>query len=406
MIQMKQIIFGVAIFVVATFFVLEAKVEIRKPAPSPSPSAGPVAKLEEKRAIFLSYIEYQERFDNKNEQQLKQEIDHMIQNMKEKGFNMLLLHVRPFSDAIYPSNLFPSSKTIVGVEGEKLPFDLLAYFIEKAHTAKIEVHAWINPYRIRNTTDVSSISIKNPCYKWLGSDLVHVIEGKGIYYNPASPEVQKLIVSGIEELVEKYDLDGIHFDDYFYPNDTIDDKFYEVYKKNGGTLSKQDYHFENTNQLIRQVYQTVHKKKGMVFGVSPEGNIDNNYDSNFIDTKKWLREKGYVDYIMPQIYFGFENSARPFRETLKMWNNLIVNKEIQLLPALAFYKVGTIDQYALAGKEEWLKNDDIMAREVEESRTVSQYAGFSLFRYGSIFDDQLKTETTFREKENLFQVLQ
>ena len=144
--------------------------------------------------------------------------------------------------------------------------------------------------------------------------------------------------------------------------------------------------------------------KNILFGISPEGNIDNNYTSNYIDTKKFAGNSGYVDYLMPQIYFGFFNSIKPFYETVKEWNSYIKTDTVKLIPALAFYKVGEEDLYAKDGQYEWIEYNNIIAREVLASRPLSNYQGFAIFRYDSIFNDNL-TSYAFKEKENLKKIL-
>src|SRR5699024_5736635 len=124
----------------------------------------------------------------------------------------------------YYSSIFPSSRCVVNTEGDPLSFDILKYFIKKAHQRSLELHAWINPYRISNDTDTSLISKNNPAYSMLNTSSVEIIDSKGIYYNPASSKVESLILEGIYEIISNYDVDGIHFDDYFYPSSlTIDE---------------------------------------------------------------------------------------------------------------------------------------------------------------------------------------
>ncbi len=354
---------------------------------------------EEKRAVFFSYMEIEKYFQGVGEEEAKTKIREIVTFLKEKNFNMILLQVRSFSDAIYPSKIYPMSKTLTGIENSEYPFDFLAYFIEEAHKREIEVHAWINPYRVRNNTDVQSLSLKNPAYGWLGTNKVKVIENQGIYYNPASIEVQDLIIQGIEELIDNYSIDGIHFDDYFYPDDTIDQEEYQEYQM---TMTKQEFHLAQVNQLIRRVYETVKKKEGLVFGISPEGNIDNNYQRNYADVKTWLKEGGYIDYIMPQIYYGFENEVKPFERTLEEWNDLIQN-DVVLLPALALYKSGLLDQYAKSGSAEWQNHTDIIKREIETSRKIPKYQGFSLFRFGYLYDDT-ENQNLKEEREKIFEL--
>ena len=173
-------------------------------------------KTEEKRAVFISYIELGNNIRGKSESTMKKTIDNMLDTAKSYGFNMIILQVRSFSDAIYKSSIYPSSRSVVNTEGEVLPFDILKYFIKVAHQKDLELHAWVNPYRISNTKDINLISTSNPAYNMLNSTDVEVMDN-GIYYNPASSKVESLILDGIEEIITNYDVDGIHFDDYFYP---------------------------------------------------------------------------------------------------------------------------------------------------------------------------------------------
>ena len=360
---------------------------------------------EEKRAVFISYIELGNYLRGKDEETIKKTIDDMLDNVKNFDFNMVILQVRSFSDAIYPSSIFPSSRSIVNNEGDELPFDILKYFIKKAHQKDLELHAWINPYRISNDTDTSIISKENPAYKLINTSSVKVIDNVGIYYNPASSEVESLILDGIEEIIKNYDVDGIHFDDYFYPkSNDIDSTDYEKAYKDNNSLTLQEYRLNTISSLIRKTYKLIKSyDKSILFGISPDGNIDNNYNSNYVDTRKFCTEEGYLDYIMPQVYYGFLNSTKPFEDTVKSWNNLITN-DIDLIPALAFYKTGNIDEFAKKGVNEWVEYNNIIAREVMLSRELSNYSGFALFRYDSIFGNSL-TETSFLEKENLKNIL-
>ena len=359
----------------------------------------------EKRAVFISYIELGNNLRGKSSKDMKETINNMIKNIDNFGFNMIILQIRSFSDAIYKSNIYPSSRSVVNKEGETLPFDILKYFIKESHNKKIELHAWINPYRISNTTDISIISKDNPAYKLLNTNNIKIIDNVGIYYNPASSKVESLILKGIDEVIKNYDVDGIHFDDYFYPKSSdIDKDEYEKAKEVNNNLTLQEFRLNTISSLIKKTYNLIKNyDKSILFGISPDGNIDNNYNSNYVDTRLFCTESGYIDYIMPQVYYGFLNSTKPFEETIKSWNNLITNK-IDLIPALAFYKTGNIDKYAKDGVNEWIEYNNIISREVLLSRELSNYNGFALFRYDSIFGSNL-TETSFLEKENLKNIL-
>lgn len=358
----------------------------------------------EDRGVFISYIEYGTYLKGKSETEQKIKIIEMINNLKSKGYNLILLQVRPFSDAIYNSKIFPVSSTISGKEGKKLNYDVLKYFIDIAHKNSIKVHAWINPYRIRSNSDVNSISGENPSYKWIKEKSDNVQIDKGIYYNPASPIVLNLIISGVVEIVSNYDVDGILYDDYFYPNKTIDLKDYEKYKQNGGTLSLTSYRYQNINNLIKSTYNAVKKiKPDVLFGISPAGNIENNKKINYLDID-YLLKASYLDYVMPQIYFGFNNSNKPYIKTVNEWNKLIKNKNIKLYIALAPYKIGKIDNYAGKGKDEWISSSDILKRQIEYVRTLDLYKGFSLFRYEHIFNKSKYQNNTEKELNNMHSI--
>ena len=371
----------------------------------PSKSEEEKSEVTERKAVFISYIELGNYIRGKDVSDAKKTIDDMIKNVNNFGFNMIILQVRSFSDAIYPSTIFPSSRSVVNMEGDNLSFDVLDYFIKIAHKNNIELHAWINPYRISNDTDINVISKDNPAYKLLNTDSIKVIDNVGIYYNPASSEVLDLILDGIEEIINNYDVDGIHFDDYFYPKSSdIDYIEYNIAKDLDSSLTLQEFRLNVITSLIKKSYDLIKDyDKSILFGISPDGNIDNNYNSNYVDTRLFCSEKGYLDYIMPQVYYGFLNSVKPFEDTVKSWNNLITNG-IDLIPALAFYKTGNIDEFAKEGVNEWIDYNNIIAREVMLSRELTNYNGFSIFRYDSLFSNNL-SQNAFLEKENLKNII-
>lgn len=354
---------------------------------------------EEMRGVFISYIELN-KYVNRKDDESKNNIDKMIHNLKKLKLNTIILQVRAASDAIYPSKIFPTSMYITSKEGEE-SYDVLDYFIKKAHENNIKVIAWINPYRIRTTNDVESISKDNPAYSYLNTSTVYI--NNGIYYNPAKKEVEDLIVEGVKELLN-YSVDGILMDDYFYPSNDIDEEDYQEYIKSNSLITKEEYHLQVINHMIERVYQEC-KKKNIPFGISPDGNIDNNYQKNFADVKRWMSEDKYIDFIMPQIYYGFYNSTKSYYKVIKEWENLLTNNKIDLMIALAFYKVGHEDLYAKEGKEEWLNNNNIIMREVLLSRNLKNYQGFALFRYDSIFDIDNYTNNSIGEIENIKKII-
>lgn len=359
-----------------------------------------VAVDKEKRGIFVSYIEISKYLKGKDAQEGKEEICRMVSNIDELGFTMILLQVRSFSDAIYPSDIFPWSATVSGEEGVSPGYDVLKSFLEVCREEKIELYAWINPYRIRGDEDSSDISQDNPAYSYLNTSVVDI--NNGIFYNPASKEARDIIVEGVEELVQNYSLDGVIFDDYFYPNDTIDLEDYDAYYKMHSDVSIDEFRLTQVNELVQEVYQVCHENHTL-FGISPDGNIENNYQKHYADVKKWGSSSDFIDFLMPQIYYGFYNEAKAFVSVLSEWEELA--SKVELLPVLAFYKVGAVDNFAKSGSMEWLENDDIIMREVLLTRNLKQYQGFSLFRYDYLFDSTLWTSTTMAEVKNMKKIL-
>ena len=382
---MKKFIYGLtAALVVATVFLIEKK-QVK-------------SDTYETRAVYFSYIEFQNYIQGKTEEESKENIKEVLDNIKQIDFNRIIVHVRPFSDSIYISKYYPTSKYVLNNKDKYPDYDVLEYFIYEAHKRNIKFDAWINPYRISNLKN----EIENSVYKKYSSRGNAKIVEKGMYLNPASEEVQTLIVNGIKEIVNNYDVDGIHFDDYFYPDKEIDLKSYEEYLKNNPDVNLNDYRLNNVKTLIKKVYRAIKEiKPNVEFGIAPEGNIDNCYDNSYLDVKEILGKSEYVDYIMPQIYYGFNNQVKPFKDTVNDWKNLIKNKKIKLVPALAFYKVGTSDKYAGSGINEWQENSNIIAKEIEYLMKSKDYNGFSLFSYNYIFNEKYKNEKNDLELENI-----
>ncbi len=305
------------------------------------------------------------------------------------GLNTVFVQVRPYGDALYDSDYFPWSHTITGTEGVNPGYDPLAIMVKEAHARGLSIEAWINPYRVRHSGTTAALSSDNQAQKWLsaGSDSV-VKTAVGIYYNPGSEEARQLIVDGVKEIVANYNVDGIHFDDYFYPTTdaSFDSGTYAAYQNSGGTLSLADWRRENVNILVRQTYAAIKSINPSVkFGISPQGNMSNNYNVQYSDVAKWISTSGYVDYICPQVYFGFQNSTNPYDATVQKFNGMITAPGVDLYVGLAPYKIGTEDTWAGEGKNEWINGENILARMVGSARKNGHYKGFALYRYDSVF---------------------
>ena len=379
---MKRIL--LLLFIIIVLILLVNKKEIKE------------NNISELRGIYISYIEISKYLNDKDEISSKKEIDKMIDNIKTINCNTIILQVRPSTDSIYNSKIFPVSKYLSSKES--YPFDVLKYFIEKSHEQNLKVIAWINPYRISTTSNINEIKENSPAFKYIDSDVVYI--GNGMFFNPAKEEVKQLIIDGVKEVLN-YKVDKILFDDYFYPSNDIDILEYEKVKEK---KTIEEFHLENVNDLIKRVH-TECKKKNIPFGISPDGNIENNYNKNYADVKQWLSSSEYVDFIMPQLYYGFNNTTKPFIKTINEWNELIKNKDIDLYIALAFYKVGTLDTYARDGKDEWINNNNIIMKEIIYSRNITNYKGFSLYRYDNIFDESNFTNTSYSELKSVKWIL-
>ena len=361
-------------------------------------------EISELRVVYISYLEYLNHFLGNSVTINQTKIDRMIDNIKELNFNCIMLHVSPLSDAIYNSKYFPYSYTLTGVEGKNPGFDYLEYFIKKAHQKRIQVHAWINPYRVRMDSNIEKLSKNNPAYSLL--DTTHIlVNNSGIYYNPASEIVKNLIVNQVKEIVNNYNVDGIHFDDYFYVQNDIDSLEYKNYINNKGEMSLKDFRLYQTNDLIKRVYQVIKDiDEKIVFSISPDGNISNNYKYHYADVKTWLNSNEYVDIIMPQIYYGFDNQYKPFKDTFLEWKSLVKNEKIKIVPVLAFYKTGNIDDNAGSGKGEWLNNSDIIKKQIDFLRINNTY-GIGLFRYDFLFYSNYLNDISKIELENVKSIM-
>lgn len=357
-------------------------------------------KKKELRGVFISYMEEQ-RYFSEDRVKTKKNIRNMIDKVKNSKMNLIILQVRSNSDAIYDSKYFPYSKVITGVEGEDY-FDVLAYFIKYCHKNKIKLYAWINPYRIRTTDEIDTISKLNPAYPYLNTETIY--RNNGVFFNPSKQEVEDLIVNGVEEIVANYKVDGILFDDYFYPGEDIDNKDYEEYINQNEYITINNYRLNIINKMVKRVHE-VCKAYSVPFGISPDGNISNNYDNHHADVRRWMSEEGYIDFIMPQVYYGFFNETKPFYHTVKEWNSLITNKKVKLMIALALYKSGNIDVYAKSGQDEWIKYNNILKREVIISRNLSNYRGFAIFRFDNLYQEEYYNEQLIEEVKNLTDIL-
>ncbi len=360
-------------------------------------------KADELRGMWITYFEIASLFDS--EKGFEAAFDEMLDNCEKYKVNALYVHVRSHCDAYYPSEYFPWSKYVSGIKGTqgKDPgFDPLAYMLESAHERGMEFHAWINPYRVSyDSTDLSELADNNPAKMWLtdgdGSNDTWVVSAAGgLYLNPAVEETQALVINGIREIVEKYDVDGIHFDDYFYPttDEAFDEREYARYRMNvwDEPLTLEDWRRANVNALVSRAYGTVKALRGSCdFGISPMASVSTNYTTVFADVAAWVKG-GYVDYIMPQLYFGFEypKEESRFDVLLNSWEELAADYDAELYIGLGAYRIGSTDE----SNVEWSLHGDLLARQVICTRASERCGGYVLYSYSTFFaeDEQHSDE--------------
>ena len=349
------------------------------------------------RGIWISCYDHINAKD-KTRAQYKAETDKMFKNIKEHGLNTAFIHLRAFSDAFYESDIYPYSAYIAGKEGASLPFDPFEVMLESAQKYDVSVHGWINPFRVSTKSDISLLSSKNPAKKIIDSGNENgeiCILSNGIYYNPSCPENHGRIIDGVREINSKYDIDGIHIDDYFYPStdEKVDKIQYSQYKTDGGTLSLPEWRKANVNAFVSALYSAVKAHdSSLIVSISPSAKLEENESKIYADVGLWLSRKGYADLIIPQIYFGFEHETLGFEKLLKQWGTLPRSSSVKLACGIAAYKCGVADNYAGTGKKEWQQNSDILARQVKSIQNNSNYSGFVIFSYQDLIRSECRTE--------------
>ena len=363
----------------------------------PTTTAKPVIAQTEMRAIWISCYDYTSAA-GKTRAEYKAVTDKMFKSIKDMGLNTAFVHLRAFSDAFYKSDIYPYSSYIAGKEGASLAFDPFEVLLESARSYGISVHGWINPFRVSTKKDVSLLSSSNPAKKIIDSgnaDGRICILSNGIYYNPAHTENHKLIIDGVREIISKYNIDGIHIDDYFYPSTSteVDKIQYNKYKSEGGKLSLSDWRISCVNAFVSALYSAVKStNSSLTVSISPAGSFEKNYNNYYADFKLWLSTPGYADMIIPQIYFGFEHETLDFNKLLTEWGKLKRHSGVKLVCGIAAYKCSLKDSYAGSGSAEWQQNSDILARQLNCTRKNSNYSGFAVFSYQDLTRSACKTE--------------
>lgn len=346
------------------------------------------------KGLWVTYMELDMSDTDRSYSAFKNKFDTIVSDAIKCGFNTLIVQVRPFSDALYYSKYYPHSHILSGTQGKDPEYDALNYMCQKCHENGLQIHAWVNPFRISTNNTPSKLSDDNPYEK---DESIGVKTDTGIYINPAIKKARELIVKGVKEIVENYDVDGIQFDDYFYPtkDKSFDSEEYNSYLKaqNGDAMKLSRWRKDNVNKLIKETYKAVHSSKdNVMFGISPQGNIKNNNEI-YADVKTWCSQQGYIDYICPQLYYSLDNPALAYEDAIDSWKKIKKNNDLVMYSGLAGYKAGTDNDEGT-----WEDFDDILQKEYKIAIN-KKYNGIMLYSYNSLKESCAKKEIKNLVKE-------
>ncbi|WP_150237742.1 glycoside hydrolase family 10 protein [Nocardiopsis quinghaiensis] len=317
------------------------------------------------------------------------ELDSYLDAAAGMGLNAVFLHVRPTADAVYASELEPWARYLTGEQGGDPGYDPLEYAVAEAHERGLELHAWFNPYRVGfQDPDVENLVEEHPARQnpeWL------VDYGDEAYLDPGEPEVRAWVVGVIMDVVERYDVDGVHFDDFFYPypkggEEFDDDASWEEH--GGGFDDRGDWRRDNVDRLIADVHEGIERAKPWVsFGISPFGIWRNDstdpsgsssaglqsYDAQYADTRAWIRE-GTVDYVAPQLYWkrGFETAD--YEAMADWWSQEVEGTGVDLYIGQAAYRVG----------EDGWRGEDALSTQLDYSGELAGVDGDVYFSIRSL----------------------
>ena len=357
--------------------------------PEPPADPNPALPAGEWRAVWVSYLEWA-AMDFSTEDAFRAGVVQLLDNCTGLGLNTVLAQVRPFGDALYRSSLFPWSHLCTGVQGKDPGFDPLDVFLTEAHRRGIGVEAWVNPYRLRSSAamppNLAENNLANLHPDWLCT------AGEGVYLNPAVPAAADYVVQGVAELLQNYPVDGIHFDDYFYP--TTDAAVDAAQFAASGAADLAAWRRQNVTALVAKVHRTVKAADPTLrFGISPQGNPDNDLDQQYSDVTAWLAaggEERVIDYLCPQVYWGYGFTLRSgstrfaFENIVPSWLAYPRAGDVALYFGLGAYRVGTGDGGANPDSVSGWSTGSALAAQVKDLRQQAA-GGWALYRYGSLF---------------------
>lgn len=339
--------------------------------------------------------------------QLRSEADTILDNIAQMGLNTVFLQVRPSADALYDSDIFPASRYVSGTVGQAPDgdFDVLAYWVEAAHARGLQLHAWLNPYRITKDgqSEYDALPDDSPAKQHPEWTIVYE---DNYYFNPGLPAVQELVVDGAAEIVQNYDVDGIHLDDYFYPGtDFADEATFARYGKDFDDIG--DWRRNNVNELIAALDETLHEiDPTLSFGVSPAGIWDNkannpkgsdtngrsSYSEIYCDSVEWINS-GTVDYICPQLYWSIGYEIADFEVLVNWWQQIVATSDVALYIGIGAYRAAEAEP-----GDTWYGTDELQ-RQLTLLDNSIDIQGEVFFSYNSLQNidgcaDMLRTHYT------------
>jgi uncharacterized lipoprotein YddW (UPF0748 family) len=299
----------------------------------------------------------------------KREYREWLDLAQRLNHNAVVVQVRPTADAFWPSPYEPWSEYLTGVRGQDPGWDPLAFLVDEAHKRNLEFHAWFNPYRVSMPdgagADIDKLAPNHPVRQHRDWAVAYPVNAAGsrLYYNPGIPEVRQFVQTAILDAVQHYDIDAVHFDDYFYPypaagQDFGDDATYAQY--GAGFASKADWRRHNIDLLVQEMGQKIKAVKPWVkFGISPFGiwrnkasdplgsdtNGTQSYEANFADTRKWVKQE-WIDYIVPQVYWNIGFAVADYAKLVAWWSDVVAGTRVQLYIGQADYKISAAGQPA------------------------------------------------------------
>lgn len=374
---------------------------------SEQPGSGNNSDMDYVKSVWIAYFELEQMTtSSETAQDFEKTIKSAFKLIKNIGLNTVTVQIRPCADAFYRSDYFPVSEYCFGVQGAELKYDPLQLMVETAHDLGLRIEAWINPYRVSQSNDINTLCDSNQAKLWYSNEETKnfVYISDKIYFNPARSEVTQLIVNGVKEIVSNYSIDGIHFDDYFYPTtlEDIDAAEYEEYVNAGGEMTLANWRRENVSTMVKSVYSAIKEINPEVqFGISPQSKVSTDYGTLYADVERWASEEGFVDYICPQIYFGFYNEVQPFTRTAKEWNERATAAKLYV--GLPLYKAGQEDTFASADEDyainEFIENNNIISRQIIYLQNLQNVSGYYIYSYSYLADGQ--TDAVKTEVENI-----